>query len=129
MERTSSIIHQHTYTRNLASHIMSSPKILLFITNNNNYWRISFTTSLWCIGWKISILVHFLFWDFSVTLFSLNKNSSPMFGLPHRIRTQKEKDELLSNQELKNAFNYLGSRVPGLRTQRALSHANENGDG
>lgn len=52
-----------------------------------------------------------------------------MFGLPHRIRTQKEKDELLSNQELKNAFNYLGSRVPGLRTQRALSHANENGDG
>lgn len=40
-----------------------------------------------------------------------------------------DKDGLLNKQELKNAFSYLGSRVPEWRTQRALSYADENGDG
>ncbi|KAF5468280.1 hypothetical protein F2P56_012444, partial [Juglans regia] len=38
-------------------------------------------------------------------------------------------DGLLSKQELKNAFESLGSRGPGYRASRGLNHADANGDG
>ncbi|XVF60076.1 hypothetical protein PTKIN_Ptkin08bG0014300 [Pterospermum kingtungense] len=40
-----------------------------------------------------------------------------------------DKDGHLSKDELKKAFNSLGSRVPAFRTLAALQHADENGDG
>ncbi|XVE67720.1 hypothetical protein DITRI_Ditri09bG0011100 [Diplodiscus trichospermus] len=40
-----------------------------------------------------------------------------------------DKDGRLSKEELKKAFNELGSRVPVFRTLAALRHADENGDG
>lgn len=40
-----------------------------------------------------------------------------------------DKDGRLSKEELKQAFNSLGSRVPAFRTLAALQHADENGDG
>lgn len=38
-------------------------------------------------------------------------------------------DGLLSKQELRNAFYHLGSQLPGWRADRALHHADSNGDG
>ncbi|XVF13933.1 hypothetical protein REPUB_Repub09cG0012500 [Reevesia pubescens] len=40
-----------------------------------------------------------------------------------------DKDGRLSKEELKKAFNELGSRVPVFRTLAALHQADENGDG
>ncbi|XVE67726.1 hypothetical protein DITRI_Ditri09bG0011700 [Diplodiscus trichospermus] len=44
-------------------------------------------------------------------------------------RFDSNKDGRLSKEELKKAFNELGSRVPVFRTLAALHHADENGDG
>ncbi|XP_021299254.1 probable calcium-binding protein CML10 [Herrania umbratica] len=44
-------------------------------------------------------------------------------------RSDSNKDGRLSKEELKKAFNELGSRVPVFRTLAALHHADENGDG
>ncbi|OAY22908.1 hypothetical protein MANES_18G036100v8 [Manihot esculenta] len=38
-------------------------------------------------------------------------------------------DGLLSKEEIKKAFQKLGSRLPGWRVNRALHHADINGDG
>ena len=38
-------------------------------------------------------------------------------------------DNLLSREELKKAFNYLGSIIPGIRANRGLHHADANKDG
>ncbi|KAL0017370.1 hypothetical protein SO802_004439 [Lithocarpus litseifolius] len=38
-------------------------------------------------------------------------------------------DNLLSREELKKAFNYLGSVIPGIRANRGLHHADANKDG
>ncbi|XVE94878.1 hypothetical protein REPUB_Repub02eG0047900 [Reevesia pubescens] len=44
-------------------------------------------------------------------------------------RYDANKDGLLSEKELKNAFASLGSRMPGVRAWLALKHADVNGDG
>ncbi|KAK2660318.1 hypothetical protein Ddye_006851 [Dipteronia dyeriana] len=44
-------------------------------------------------------------------------------------RFDKDEDRRLSKQELKNAFNSLGSRCPTWRATRALQHADANGNG
>ncbi|XWS30486.1 hypothetical protein CRYUN_Cryun24cG0121700 [Craigia yunnanensis] len=44
-------------------------------------------------------------------------------------RFDRNSDGRLSRQELTNAFNSLGSRVPIIRALAALIHADENGDG
>ena len=38
-------------------------------------------------------------------------------------------DNLLSKEELKKAFEYLGSIIPGFRANRGLHHADANKDG
>ncbi|KAL0017368.1 hypothetical protein SO802_004437 [Lithocarpus litseifolius] len=38
-------------------------------------------------------------------------------------------DNLLSKEELKKAFEYLGSIIPGFRANRGLHHADANRDG
>ncbi|KAK7859824.1 putative calcium-binding protein cml26 [Quercus suber] len=38
-------------------------------------------------------------------------------------------DNLLSREELKKAFNYLGSIIPGIRANRGLHHSDANKDG
>ncbi|KAK7852197.1 putative calcium-binding protein cml26 [Quercus suber] len=38
-------------------------------------------------------------------------------------------DNLLSKEELKKAFQYLGSIIPGFRANRGLHHADANKDG
>ncbi|KAL4649667.1 hypothetical protein ACB092_01G031100 [Castanea dentata] len=38
-------------------------------------------------------------------------------------------DNLLCGEELKKAFDYLGSIIPGIRAKRGLHHADANKDG
>nr|POF25833.1 putative calcium-binding protein cml10 [Quercus suber] len=38
-------------------------------------------------------------------------------------------DNMLSREELKKAFDYLGSLIPGFRADRSLHHADANKDG
>ena len=38
-------------------------------------------------------------------------------------------DNMLSREELKKAFDYLGSLIPGFRADRGLHHADANKDG
>ncbi|KAF2309842.1 hypothetical protein GH714_005347 [Hevea brasiliensis] len=49
--------------------------------------------------------------------------------IKYAIKLGFQMDGLLSRQELIKAFNHLGSRLPGWRAQRALHHADRNGDG
>lgn len=44
-------------------------------------------------------------------------------------RFDSNRDGYLSRQELKNAFNSLGSRCPTYRSVAAIYHADEDGDG
>ena len=44
-------------------------------------------------------------------------------------RYDTNRDGKLSRKELKEAFNCLGSSIPGFRAHRALNRADENGDG
>ncbi|KAK3231398.1 hypothetical protein Dsin_003279 [Dipteronia sinensis] len=44
-------------------------------------------------------------------------------------RFDKDEDRRLSKQDLKNAFDSLGSRCPTWRAMRALQHADTNGNG
>lgn len=41
----------------------------------------------------------------------------------------KNKDGLLDKKELKKAFRNLGAIIPGWRADRAISNADDNGDG
>ncbi|KAL5777790.1 hypothetical protein ACOSP7_010716 [Xanthoceras sorbifolium] len=45
-----------------------------------------------------------------------------------RFKTD-DQDQRLSKQELKDAFDSLGSRFPAWRAKRALQHADTNGNG
>ncbi|KAK3231391.1 hypothetical protein Dsin_003272 [Dipteronia sinensis] len=44
-------------------------------------------------------------------------------------RYDTNRDGRLSRKELKEAFNCLGSSIPGWRAHRALNRADDNGDG
>ncbi|KAK0577525.1 hypothetical protein LWI29_034382 [Acer saccharum] len=67
-------------------------------------------------------------------LFKSRDKQWPIRYTPEQLRGMfwrydTNRDGKLSRKELKEAFNCLGSSIPGFRAHRALNRADENGDG
>nr|POF25836.1 putative calcium-binding protein cml10 [Quercus suber] len=63
-----------------------------------------------------------------------NKQGPPVPPTEEQLRNIFKKydtnnDKKLSREELKKAFDYLGSLIPGFRADRGLHHADANKDG